>query len=1187
QLNTLDFIVNVKSIKQDTFYVLVWFDWNRDGCWGGNLVCPDGSVVSEAAVFNQKIVLTSTGKHLFTTKPFYAWIPDEGTPPQPIWMRITLAERPYVFNPENIAHNGIGEGPKEGYLYGETEDYCFTPGAGEGDLDWGDAYDTPDSPAYPTLKVNNGANHHIRGPWLGDNNDYPDADSDGQPGLFALGDDLQNRDDEDGVKMPFLLIGQTVNIPVTVNGGGGIIDAWIEFDKILGWSPEEKVFSGYFPNGDHMIPFLIPPGALQGRTLTRFRISSQGGLAPDGPAEDGEVEDHLAWIEEPPHGMKAPQWPELRPHGIDVRVDATRLIADDWQCAKTDTITDLHLWGSWKNDEKGKITSLWVGFYDNFTPAVASDGGYPENLLWHKEFRTDDFTETLYHTVTEPGEYWWDPFTGNLIKGGDTQVWRLDIEIDPKEAFIQNGKPNAPILYWICIQAKTEGGMFGWKTRWRPEQFNSTAVFATGNPMGSPSWTHLSFPFGHPFAEDRIDMSFILTTRKKEKEAYDFGDAPDPSFPTYLSNNGARHAIDPLLYLGSQIDDEPDGQPDNAASGDDMHGLDDEDGVVFNTPLYLGDTVKLTVTTSDSGVLNAWIDFNNNGSWGDAGEQVFVNQQLGPGQNDLSIVVPGTATTAEVCARFRFSRVRFLNYDGPAPDGEVEDYKVLIEKPGEGATKWSQPPLHNRHSPFPDCYWGWDEPSFFVPINGRRTNQPSFFVESVQDTFRMQFVADDWFCKTVSPITGIRWWGSYRNWRGDRAPENAPPFFRIGIWTDVPALEERPWSHPGVLIWEYTVSRSAAHETLDSCDYIPDIKHLPDSTFRYTVFFPHSNWFIQQPDSSVFWLSITALYDRPPDSLVWGWKTRDHYFQDDAVRVFVPSEPSLDESFQEGEPVAEMWDMAFELFTDLYEMEFDFGDAPDPGYATLRKSNGAQHYIVPGISLGQRIDAEPDGQPDAEARGDNRSGSNDEDGVTFVSDLVAGRIAGIEVQFPATGILNAWIDFNGDSLWDAPEEHVIADVKMAAGRHALEFHVPGNAVTGSTFARFRFSTVSPRSPKGIAIDGEVEDYLIKILPTSVERKQEKEHLPAQFMLWQNYPNPFNPSTEIRYDLPRDVSVRISIYNLIGHELCVLVYKPHRAGYYTVTWNGKDDRGRQVPSGIYIYRLTAGEFTAMRKLVFVK
>jgi hypothetical protein len=92
----------------------------------------------------------------------------------------------------------------------------------------------------------------------------------------------------------------------------------------------------------------------------------------------------------------------------------------------------------------------------------------------------------------------------------------------------------------------------------------------------------------------------------------------------------------------------------------------------------------------------------------------------------------------------------------------------------------------------------------------------------------------------------------------------------------------------------------------------------------------------------------------------------------------------------------------------------------------------------------------------------------------------------------------------------------------------------------------------------------------------------EEALPKEFALRQNFPNPFNPSTAISFDVPRASQVRLEIFNLLGERVGTLVDEMRQAGYYTVRFDGTT-----LASGIYFYRLTAGEVKMMKRMVLVK
>jgi len=94
-------------------------------------------------------------------------------------------------------------------------------------------------------------------------------------------------------------------------------------------------------------------------------------------------------------------------------------------------------------------------------------------------------------------------------------------------------------------------------------------------------------------------------------------------------------------------------------------------------------------------------------------------------------------------------------------------------------------------------------------------------------------------------------------------------------------------------------------------------------------------------------------------------------------------------------------------------------------------------------------------------------------------------------------------------------------------------------------------------------------------------------LPETFALQQNYPNPFNPTTTISYQLPKAENVRITIFDLAGRRVRDLINETKAPGSYTAQWDGKNQLGGQVASGLYIYQIQAGQFTQSRKMLFMK
>ena len=95
--------------------------------------------------------------------------------------------------------------------------------------------------------------------------------------------------------------------------------------------------------------------------------------------------------------------------------------------------------------------------------------------------------------------------------------------------------------------------------------------------------------------------------------------------------------------------------------------------------------------------------------------------------------------------------------------------------------------------------------------------------------------------------------------------------------------------------------------------------------------------------------------------------------------------------------------------------------------------------------------------------------------------------------------------------------------------------------------------------------------------------EESFAIPEQFALLQNHPNPFNPETEIRFALPQASHVVLKIFTMIGEEIRTLVDEQREAGYHSVNWDGKDENGHPVASGVYLYQLRAGSFSQVQKM----
>jgi hypothetical protein len=508
-------------------------------------------------------------------------------------------------------------------------------------------------------------------------------------------------------------------------------------------------------------------------------------------------------------------------------------------------------------------------------------------------------------------------------------------------------------------------------------------------------------------------------------DEYDWGDAPDDAahfYRTLDANSGAHHLYNPDYYLGNEIDTEKDGQPNPPADGDDTTGpaADDEDGVVFGSALAQGQTAKVDVTASNFGYVNAWLDYNQNGTWGDPWEHVFVDEPVGPGLNTLFLNVPATALPGATYMRVRFSSEEGLPFYGGAPDGEVEDYLVGIEE-------------------LPADLFDWGDAPDFEQIAGYPTL-------AMHNGARHQLGSGLYLGKDIDP-------------EADGQPTLA---------ADGDDINGIPDDEDGVLFLSPLMQGQMAQiEVFASQDGILNMWIDLDQ---------NTSWG-ELADHALVNVSVLAGYNLLSFTVPPWARVGATY-----IRFRLSLEPGI--SYEGPAAYGEVEDYVRDIYPAPQE-GFDWGDAEDgptaPGYPTLSWNNGAHHALGSGIHLGDHVDAEADGQPTNMADGDDVTGiPDDEDGVQFLNISIKGYTTVIDVKASQPGILNVWADFNQNKTWAEADEHILMDVPLNPGSNLLNYVVPDDAAFGRTTFRFRFSTMPGLTPEGLAVDGEVEDYLVKI-----------------------------------------------------------------------------------------------------------
>ena len=150
-----------------------------------------------------------------------------------------------------------------------------------------------------------------------------------------------------------------------------------------------------------------------------------------------------------------------------------------------------------------------------------------------------------------------------------------------------------------------------------------------------------------------------------------------------------------------------------------------------------------------------------------------------------------------------------------------------------------------------------------------------------------------------------------------------------------------------------------------------------------------------------------------------------------------------------------------------------------------------------------------------------------------------------------------------------------------ASGHSAMLHIPVTVREGIT------GNPSLTLADIILVNPQAQRVPVQLGEITVSVTKEGSTVPTSFSLGEARPNPFNPSTTISYEVPQESHIRMVVYNLLGQEVVRLIDEIKSPGRYTVTWNGMNVQGRGVASGIYVYRMTAGDFTRTKRMTLLK
>ncbi|MEN3943514.1 putative Ig domain-containing protein [Prosthecobacter sp. SYSU 5D2] len=593
----------------------------------------------------------------------------------------------------------------------------------------------------------------------------------------------------------------------------------------------------------------------------------------------------------------------------------------------------------------------------------------------------------------------------------------------------------------------------------------------------------------------------------------DFGD--------YSLFGAASSTVNSRLRIGSLVDAEGGAITNETATGDDDFGVDDEDGVTF-TPLVQGQagsaTVRVTNTRGGSARLNMWIDWDGDGNLTNS-ERVASNLAVSNGTNNanrvINFTVPADAKEGQIGARVRLTSTSNPGPTGSSGQGEVEDHLVTVSSlcPSFAVivVNYNNNTMSRFNGENGSHLATWSPSGLSAPNYGYRVSDNTLLVANGSaNTITKHDPFTGALISTLVPAgRGLNF--PYQMAVGQDssiyiANQNAGNVLRFNQTTGAVLGTVLSTSSPAGLVFDeegflyvtQNISGGSLRKYNSSGTLISTVATWPSGEFpRGMAWGPDDRLYVNVRNNNANNGRVDAITlpagtrstfvtmnsgSQPYSGIKWG-PDGNLYVVDYAqneLEVFTPDGSLLRRittSLSGPHAVA---------FSDCKPSTQDFGD-----YAGFASANSTWSTT---IRLGNEVDTENSSRANMNANGDDIDDIDDEDGVTMPKTLVAGSTVTIPVKLlntsGSTAYVSAWLDANQNGDLTDPGEKVINNQPVPNGTNGatqnFSITVPQDVTPGVVGMRFRISDVNNVSSAGSGGTGEVEDYIVTLLPAPLD-----------------------------------------------------------------------------------------------------